>query len=114
MAVGANVANLAIELVLVYGFDTGIAGSAWGTVVAQIGAALVFVVIVRVRAAARTASFVPRRAGIRAAAVVGSQLVVRTGSLLAALLATTAVASRISDTALAAIRSRSRSGRSSR
>ena len=102
VAVGANVANLAIELVLVYGFDTGIAGSAWGTVVAQIGAALVFVRIVRVRAAARTASFVPRPAGIRAAAVVGSQLVVRTGSLLAALLATTAVASRISDTALAA------------
>ena len=101
VAVGANVANLAIELALVYGFDTGIAGSAWGTVVAQAGAALVFVAIVRARAATHRASFVPRLAGIRAAAVVGSQLVVRTGSLLAALLATTAVASRISDTALA-------------
>ena len=101
VAVGANVANLAIELVLVYGFDTGIAGSAWGTVVAQVGAAVVFVVIVRARATRHRASFRPRRAGIRAAAVVGSQLVVRTGSLLAALLATTAVAARISDTALA-------------
>ena len=101
VAVGANVANLAIELVLVYGFDTGIAGSAWGTVVAQVGAALVFIVIVRVHASARRASFRPRRAGIRAAAVVGSQLVVRTGSLLLALLATTAAAARVSDTALA-------------
>jgi MATE family, multidrug efflux pump len=101
VAVGANLANLAIELVLVYGFGAGIAGSAWGTVVAQVGAALVFIVIVRVRATAQRASFRPRRAGIRAAAVVGSQLVVRTGSLLLALLATTAAAARISDTALA-------------
>jgi putative MATE family efflux protein len=102
VAVGANVANLAIEIVLVYGFDTGIAGSAWGTVAAQIGAAAVFVMIVRSRAAAHRATFMPRPAGIRAAAFVGSQLVVRTGSLLLALLATTAVAARISDTALAA------------
>ena len=101
VAVAASVSNLAIELILVYGFDTGIAGSAWGTVVAQAGAALVFVVIVRGRATAHRATFRPRPAGIRAAAVVGSQLVVRTGSLLLALLATTAVASRISDTALA-------------
>jgi putative MATE family efflux protein len=101
VAVAANVANLAIELVLVYGFDAGIAGSAWGTVAAQFGAAVVFLVIVRGRAHARRATFAIRRAGIRAAAVVGSQLVVRTGSLLLALLATTAVVSRVSDTALA-------------
>jgi putative MATE family efflux protein len=101
VAVGANVANLVIELVLVYGFRTGIAGSAWGTVVAQVGAALVFVAIVRARARVRHATFAIRGAGIRAAAVVGGRLVVRTGSLLLALLATTAVASRVSDTALA-------------
>jgi putative MATE family efflux protein len=85
----------------VYGFDAGVAGSAWGTVIAQIGAAAVFLAIVRARVRARHASFAIRPAGIRAAAVVGGQLVVRTGSLLAALLATTAVASRISDRALA-------------
>src|SRR4029079_16030192 len=101
VAVGANVANLVIELVLVYGFHAGIAGSAWGTVVAQVGAALVFVAIVRTRARPRHATFAIRGAGIRGAAVVGGRLVVRTGSLLLALLATTAVASRISDTALA-------------
>jgi putative MATE family efflux protein len=101
VAVGANVANLVIELVLVYGFHAGIAGSAWGTVVAQVGAALVFVAVVRARARVRHATFAIRGAGIRAAAVVGGRLVVRTGSLLLALLATTAIASRISDTALA-------------
>jgi putative MATE family efflux protein len=101
VAVGANVANLGIELVLVYGFGAGIVGSAWGTVVAQVGAAAVFLAIVRRRTRESGATFAVRRHGIRAAAVVGSQLVVRTGSLLAALLATTAVASRVSDVALA-------------
>ena len=101
VAVGANLANLAIELVLVYALHAGIAGSAWGTVVAQIGAAAVFLAIVGRRAHARGATFAIRGRGVRAAAVVGSQLVVRTGSLLLALLATTAVASRISDAALA-------------
>jgi putative MATE family efflux protein len=36
VALGANVVNLVIELVLVFGLDLGIAGSAWGTVVAQV------------------------------------------------------------------------------
>ncbi len=102
IAVGANTLNLALEVALVYGLHLGIAGSAWGTVVAQIGAAMAFLVIIRHRVRPLGARAAPRRDGIRAAAVVGSQLVVRTGSLLAALLATTAVAARISDTALAA------------
>ena len=38
----ANVANLVLELVFVFGFDIGVAGSAWSTVIAQIGAALAF------------------------------------------------------------------------
>ena len=36
-----------------YGLDLGIAGSAWGTVVAQYGAALAYVVIVAARGPAR-------------------------------------------------------------
>ncbi len=46
IAVGANVVNIALEILLVYGLDTGIAGSAWGTVLAQVGAALAYVVII--------------------------------------------------------------------
>jgi len=101
VALGANVFNLGLEAVLVYGFDTGIAGSAWGTVVAQVASAVLFLAVIRHRVRPTGARTTPRRAGVRAAAVVGSQLVVRTGSLLAALLATTAVAARVSDTALA-------------
>ena len=63
---------------------------------------VVFAVIVRRRTKATGARLTPRTEGVRAGAVVGSQLMVRTGSLLAALLVTTALAARISNVALAA------------
>lgn len=102
VAVAANVVNLGLELVLVYGFDLGIAGSAWGTVIAQVGAGLVFLAIIARTARRAGAGLMPRADGVRETAVVGGHLVVRTGSLLLALLATTAVAARISDTSVAA------------
>ena len=43
----ANVVNLVLEIIVVYGFDMGVAGSAWSTVVVQIGAALAFAGIMR-------------------------------------------------------------------
>ena len=87
---------------LIYGVGLGIEGSAWGTVIAQVGAALVFLAIVRRTAVTAGASLAPHTARIRAAAVVGSQLVVRTASLLLALLTATAVAARIGDADVAA------------
>jgi putative MATE family efflux protein len=102
VAVGANVVNLGLELLLVNGLGLGIAGSAWGTVVAQVGAAAVFLLVTGRIARAAGAALRPRAAGVRETAVVGSHLVLRTGSLLLALLVTTAVAARISDDALAA------------
>jgi putative MATE family efflux protein len=102
VAVAANVVNLVLEVVLVYGLDLGIAGSAWGTVVAQVGAAAVYVTVVGRAVRAEHASVRPDRAGIRAAAVVGGHLVVRTGALLLSLLVATAVASRIGDAEVAA------------
>jgi putative MATE family efflux protein len=102
IAVGSNALNLVLELLLVYTFDLGIAGSAWGTVVAQWTAAIAFLVIVVRSARAERASLRPDAAGIRANARVGSRLVIRTGSLLAAVLAATAIASRIGDDAVAA------------
>ena len=102
IAVASNALNLALELLLVFTFDLGIAGSAWGTVVAQWTAAIAFLVIVVRSARAERASLRPDAAGIRANARVGSRLVVRTGSLLAAVLAATAIASRIGDDAVAA------------
>ena len=48
----ATTTNLLLELLLVFGLDWGIAGSAWGTVTAQVLSALVFlsIVIPRLRA----------------------------------------------------------------
>jgi putative MATE family efflux protein len=102
IAIAANTLNLGLELLLVYGTDWGIAGSAWGTVVAQVLAAGAFLVIVRRSARRAQAGLKPRTQGVRQTAVVGSHLIVRTGSLLLALLLTTAVAARISDVAVAA------------
>src|SRR5947209_6017692 len=102
IAVLSNAANVVIEVFFVYGLDLGIAGSAWGTVLAQYGAALAYVAIVARSVRREHASVRPQAAGIRASANVGGRLVVRTGSLLAAFLAATAIASRIGDDDVAA------------
>jgi putative MATE family efflux protein len=102
IAIAANTANLLLELLLVYGLDLGIAGSAWGTVAAQYGAALAFVVIVARGARRAGTSLRPDAAGIRDNARVGSRLVVRTASLMTTFVTATAIASRISDDAVAA------------
>ncbi len=102
IAIGANVLNLGLEVLLVYGFDLGIAGSAWGTVIAQVTAAVAYLVVVS-RSVRRThASAWPRRDYVRDAAVVGSHLTVRTASLLVAFLLTTAIAARLGDVEVAA------------
>jgi putative MATE family efflux protein len=102
IAVVANVVNLLLELFFVYTLDLGMQGSAWGTVLAQYGAAVAYVVIVARAARGSDASVRPRPAGVRANATIGSRLVVRTASLIVALLTATAIASRISDDAVAA------------
>src|SRR4051794_31303936 len=102
IAVLANAANLLIELLFVYTLDLGIAGSAWGTVLAQYGAAIAYLVIIARAVRRSEASLRPRASGVRANATVGSRLVVRTASLILALLTATAIASRISDDAVAA------------
>lgn len=102
IALGANALNLVVEVVAVFGLHAGIAGSAWGTVLAQFAAMCVYLVIVGRTARAAGADLRPSLAGMRGTAVVGSHLIVRTASLLVALTTATAVAARISDTALAA------------
>ncbi len=42
IAVGANVVNVALEIALVFGLHAGLAGSAWGTVTAQVLAAAAY------------------------------------------------------------------------
>ncbi|HUP86963.1 MAG TPA: MATE family efflux transporter [Acidimicrobiales bacterium] len=95
IAVGANAANLALELVLVYGLGMGIAASAAATVIAQYVAAGAYVFVVLRNVQATGVGLRPDRRRLRALVVVGRDLFVRTGSLLVALAVATGVASRL-------------------
>ena len=96
------VANIVLNLVLVYPAGLGIAGSALGTVLAQTGMAAAFLTVV-VRGARREhASLRPDLPGIRAAGRAGVPLIVRTLTLRAALLLATYVAAAAGTVAVAA------------
>ncbi len=93
VAVVGNGLNIVLNLLLVYGVGDiaglGIAGSAIGTVLAQVASAAALVWVV-VRAARREgAPLSPDRPGITAAAHAAVPLVIRTLTLRAALLVTT-------------------------
>ncbi|KUO00375.1 MATE family efflux transporter [Streptomyces caeruleatus] len=96
------VANAVLNVGLVYGVGLGIAGSAWGTVIAQCGMAAVYLVVVVRGAREHGASLRPDAAGIRACAQAGVPLLVRTLSLRAILMIATAVAARLGDADIAA------------
>jgi putative MATE family efflux protein len=102
VAVGGFVANGALNAGLVYGAGLGIAGSAWGTVTAQLAMAGVYLVVVVRGARRHGASLRPDAAGIRACAQAGAPLLVRTLSLRAILMIATAVAARLGDADIAA------------
>ncbi|MEV1052706.1 MATE family efflux transporter [Streptomyces sp. NPDC049887] len=102
VAIGGFAANAALNLGLVYGAGLGIAGSAWGTVIAQCAMAAVYLVVVIRGARRHGASLRPDSKGIRASAQAGVPLLIRTLSLRAVLLIATAVAARLSDTSIAA------------
>ncbi|MET9966421.1 MATE family efflux transporter [Streptomyces sp. NPDC006356] len=96
------VANAVLNVGLVYGAGLGIAGSAWGTVIAQCGMAAVYLMVVVRGAREHGASLRPDAAGIRACAQAGVPLLVRTLSLRAILMIATAVAARLGDADVAA------------
>lgn len=89
VAVGGNVLNIVLNVVLVYPVGLGIAGSAIGSVVAQVLSAAVLCTVVVRGARAQGAPLGPDLPGIRLAARAGVPLVVRTLTLRAAILATT-------------------------
>ena len=101
VAVAANLVNIALNVLLVYGLDLGIAGSAIGTDLAQLaaGGALVLVVV---RAARREdATLRPDLPGVRRSARAGGPLVIRTLSLQACLVAMTWASAGLGATAVA-------------
>ncbi|MFF7719869.1 MATE family efflux transporter [Streptomyces luteogriseus] len=102
VAIVGFIANGALNAGLVYGAGLGIAGSAWGTVIAQCGMAAVYLAVVLRGARKHGASLRPDAAGIRASAQAGVPLLVRTLSLRAILMIATAVAARLGDADIAA------------
>ncbi|MCU1397655.1 MAG: family efflux transporter [Acidimicrobiales bacterium] len=94
----ANVVNVVVEVIVVYGFDTGVAGSAWSTVVVQIGAAFAFggimrPVLVKVR---------PTWERLRPVLARGGHLGLRSVAMLGAWVAVTRVAATVDTPTLAA------------
>ena len=102
VAVAGYAANVALNLLFVYGFGWGIAGSAWGTVLAQTGAAAAYVLVVLRGARRHGAPLRPDLRGIQTAGRAGVPLLVRTMTLRVALLLLTYVAAHQGDVALAA------------
>ena len=101
VAVVGNLANIALNVGLVYGAGLGIAGSALGTLLAQLGSAVALVWVV-VRAARReSASLRPDLSGIKQAGRAGVPLIIRTLMLRASLLVMTYAAARLGDADLA-------------
>lgn len=93
VAVAGNLVNAVLNLVLVFGFGPipalGIAGSAIGSVIAQVLSASALTWVVTRGARRHGSPLRPDLAGIRAAARAGVPLVVRTLTLRAALMVTT-------------------------
>jgi putative MATE family efflux protein len=99
IVVVANVVNVLLNLLFIYGFGWGLAGSAWATVVAQLGMGAAFVAaLLRAPAASRR----PSLAGMRPLARIGWEIFVRTAALYASFLVAGAVLARASDASLAA------------
>jgi len=94
---GAHTVNAVLEVLFVYGFGWGLAGSAWGTVIAQAGMAAAFVAV-QVRAGWAA----PQLARIRRLMRIGTHIAVRTTALLAVFLVCSAVLARVSAPALGA------------
>ena len=99
VVVAANAVNVVLEVVLVYGFDWGLDGSAWGTVLAQAGMGIAFVVaLLRAPAESRRPDW--RR--IRSLVSIGAQLLVRTVALLGCFVFATSICARIGQASLGA------------
>jgi putative MATE family efflux protein len=95
----ANALNVALEVVFVYGFHWGVAGSAGGTVIAQVLMAIAFAVeLLRPHAESKRPSLREIRPMMR----IGRQIFVRTTALYAAFLVAASICARMGDAQLGA------------
>ncbi|TDB93872.1 MATE family efflux transporter [Actinomadura sp. 7K534] len=102
VSIGGFSLNLVLNVLFVLVLDWGIAGSAWGTVMAQTASAAVYVWVV-LRAARRHGAPVhPDLAGLKTAATAGFGLLLRTAALRVVLIVGTSIAARMGDAEIAA------------
>jgi putative MATE family efflux protein len=102
ISVTANVVNVALNATFVLGLRWGIAGSAWGTVIAQNAAAAAYLAMVAAGARSAGVRLGPDLPGLKAAARSGAALVIRTLALQVVLIAATAIAAHDGNAAIAA------------
>ncbi|MCL1595736.1 MAG: MATE family efflux transporter [Actinomycetia bacterium] len=106
VAVGMNVVNLVLDPILIFGFDLGVAGAAWATVVAQTVAAGWFLVLMfgvqRKRLGTHLKVHRLGSLGVGQILSAGWPMMIRSAALLLAITATTAAASRIGTQQVAA------------
>ncbi|MDP9458523.1 MAG: MATE family efflux transporter [Actinobacteria bacterium] len=99
IVVAANAANVVLEVLFVYGFGWGLAGSAWGTVIAQAGMGLAFVLaLLGVSGGLRR----PRWLEVRPLLKIGGDIEVRTAALLLSFALAGAVVARVGEASLGA------------
>jgi putative MATE family efflux protein len=100
VALAANGVNAVASWALIYPVGLGLAGAAWGTLIAQTGAAVAFLVLARPRFPTPSLRIDPP--AMRAIVRISRDLFLRTASLLAGLLVATAIAMRIGVVTIAA------------
>ena len=100
IVIAGNVANLVLELVLVYGLDLGIEGSAWGTVLAQTGMGIAMAAAILRRVGWANAGLRPDLA--RRLLSLGKFIFIRTVSLIMSFVLAGVVVTRLGDAPLAA------------
>jgi len=99
--VASNIVNAVVEVVLVFGFDLGVAGAAWSTVVAQVLAGVALLLLARPHLR-RAASMRPTWSEMRPLLSAGRHLLLRVGAMLVVFTGATSLAARVDDATLAA------------
>src|SRR5690625_549316 len=96
------ISNIGLNYLLIYGAGLGVAGSALGTVIAQTGMAVVFIIIVARGAQRENVTLRPHVPGVRRAFGAGVPLIIRTVAMRVALLTITFIATWLGTAELAA------------
>ncbi|MFG2088734.1 MULTISPECIES: MATE family efflux transporter [unclassified Spirillospora] len=102
VAIGGFSLNIVLNVLFVIVLNWGIAGSAWGTVIAQTGSAAVYVLVVLRAARRHSAPVRPDMAGLKTSATAGFGLLLRTAALRVVLIVGTSIAARMGDEEIAA------------